>query len=42
MFVATLGGQLGSLSLAAFMLDRLFPEVLELFLTCFFHFLHQL
>lgn len=39
MFVATLGGQLGSLSLAAFMLNRLFPEVLELLLICVFHFL---
>lgn len=39
MFVATLGGQLGSLSLAAFMLNRLFPEILELLPICVFHFL---
>lgn len=38
-FVAMLGGQLGSLSLAAFMLNRLFPEVLELLLICVFNFL---
>lgn len=39
MFVATLGEQLGSLSLAVFTLNRLFPEVPELLLICVFHFL---
>lgn len=39
MFVAKLGGQLGSLSLAAFLLHRLFSEVLELLLIYVSHFL---
>lgn len=39
MFVATLGGQLRSLSLATFMLKNLFHKVLELFLICVFCFL---
>lgn len=38
-FVATLGGQLRSLCLAAFMLKNLFHKVLELLLICVFCFL---